>query len=217
MRLVGIIPLLRIGFGVLALGAIGSQLAIHVQLGFSVVNYLSYFTNLSNAYAACLLILGGCHSIAPELIPSPSDPLRAAGMSYLVIVGIVFGLLLRNEELGALRPWVNAVLHIIMPCVVVLDWLIAPPRAKLSPRDIPQMLIPPAIYLACILVRGNRVGWYPYPFLNPSLPGGYSSVVVHIVAMAVTFVSVAFLAVVGGDRLRSIRDAKGSADLYSLH
>jgi len=68
----------------------GSQLAIHVQLGFSVVNFFSYFTNLSNAYVACVLILGGCHSIAPGVIPGPSYSVRCAAMSYLVIVGAVF-------------------------------------------------------------------------------------------------------------------------------
>jgi hypothetical protein len=198
---------LRIGSGLLALGAMGSQLVIHVPLGFNVVNFFSYFTNLSNAYVACVLILGGCHAIAPGVIPSPSDSVRAAAMSYLVIVGVVFGLLLRDEELGALRPWANVVLHMIMPCVVVVDWLVAPPRAKLSLRDVPPMLIPPTIYLAFVLVRGNRVGWYPYPFLNPSLPGGFSNVVVHIVAIAATFVFVAWLAVIGGNRLRSARDA----------
>jgi len=45
----------------------------------------------------------------------------------MAIVGIVYGILLRDEDLGALLPWINVVLHYVMPVVVVLDWLYQPP------------------------------------------------------------------------------------------
>ncbi len=202
-RAPGIVASLRIVFGLLVFGAMGSQLAIHAHLGFSVVNFFSYFTNLSNAYAAGVLLLGGAHGLAPEVIPAPSDVVRASAVSYLVIVGLVFGILLRNVDLGALQPWVNVALHMLMPCVMVIDWLVTPPRTKLSGRDALKMLILPMIYLVYVLVRGNRVGWYPYPFLNPDQPGGYPSVAVHVVAIALAFVAVTLLAVVVGNRLRA--------------
>jgi len=49
---------LRAALGLLALLAIGRQLAVHVQLRLDLVNFFSYFTNLSNLFAAAVLILG---------------------------------------------------------------------------------------------------------------------------------------------------------------
>lgn len=46
----------------------------------------------------------------------------------MALVGIVFGALLRDVDLGDLLPWVNTVHHYIMPVVVVLDWLYQPPK-----------------------------------------------------------------------------------------
>src|ERR1700738_4034478 len=126
------LPCLRIGFGLLAVVAIARQLVVQIQLSFSVVNFFSYFTNLANAYAAAVLILGGCHSISGREAFRLGEPARVASVAYMGVVGIVFGLLLRTVDLGSLRPWVNWVLHFVMPCVVVIDWLAAPPREKLD-------------------------------------------------------------------------------------
>jgi hypothetical protein len=127
------LPWLRIGFGLLAIVAIARQLVVQIQLSFSVVNFFSYFTNLANAYAAGVLILGGCHSITGREVFRLGEPARVASVAYMAVVGIVFGLLLRNVDLGSLRPWVNFVLHIVMPCVVVVDWLAAPPARSSIP------------------------------------------------------------------------------------
>jgi hypothetical protein len=127
MVLYRMLPWLRIGFGLLAVVAIARQLVVQIQLSFSVVNFFSYFTNLANAYAAGVLILGGCHSITGREVLRVGEPARVASVAYMAVVGIVFGLLLRTVDLGSLRPWVNDVLHIVTPCVVVIDWLAAPP------------------------------------------------------------------------------------------
>src|SRR6202043_724383 len=93
-------------------------------------------------------------------------------------------LLLRQVDLGSLRPWVNGVLHVVTPCVVVVDWLAAPPRKKLDSHILLRLLIFPTVYLAYVLIRGSQVGWYPYPFLNPARPGGYRGVVGYAAAIA---------------------------------
>jgi hypothetical protein len=76
----------------------------------------------------------------------------------MAVVGIVFALLLGNEELGAVRPWINFVLHYLMPCAVVLDWLLQPPPIRLSRRNLPAFLVFPSAYLAYTLVRGGVTG-----------------------------------------------------------
>lgn len=89
----------------------------------------------------------------------------------MAIVGIVFTALLRHEDLGSLLPWVNTVLHYVMPVAVVLDWLYQPPRTALSFRQTLLWLIFPLVYLSYVLIRGSIVDWYPYPFLNPANVG----------------------------------------------
>jgi hypothetical protein len=203
MVLYRMLPWLRIGFGLLGMVAIARQLVVQIQLSFSVVNFFSYFTNLANGYAAGVLILGGCRSITGREVFRLGEPARVASVAYMAVVGIVFGLLLRTVDLGSLRPWVNDVLHIVMPCIVVIDWLAAPPGKKLDSHILPRLLIFPAVYLAYVLIRGSEVGWYPYPFLDPARPGGYPSVIGYAAGIAATFVFLALMTIAVGNKLMS--------------
>lgn len=173
---------IRLLLGAVTLAAIGWQLAIHVAAGYDVVNFFSYFTNLSNLFAAGLLLRFAALSWTGRQ-PSPTDQrLRGMAVVYMTVVGLVFAILLRNVDLGALRPWINVLLHYVMPVAMVADWLLRPGPA---PRDARHWLLVPAFplaYLIYLLARGEVVGWYPYPFLNPAL-GGYGSVVVHVIAI----------------------------------
>jgi hypothetical protein len=97
----------RLVLALLTFAAIGTQFAIQVRLGLSVVNFFSYFTNLSNLFAA--IILGfGAFQLAAQRAPSAShDLLRTVATLNMAVVGIVFTTLLRDVDLGSLLPWVN--------------------------------------------------------------------------------------------------------------
>lgn len=192
---------LRLVLGLLTLVAMASQLAIHVRMGANVVNFFSYFTNLSNLLAACILLLTAKTRAASAWI----DRGRALSAMNMAVVGIVFTLLLRNEDLGALQPWVNFVLHDLMPCVVVLDWLLDPPSTRLGVRDRVQFLVFPAAYLAYSLLRGAQTGWYPYPFLNPTHVGGYGGVAVYAIGITAIFLLVGWTLVVLGNRRHEVK------------
>jgi hypothetical protein len=179
--------LARLTFGVLTFVAIGRQLVIHVGAGYSVVNFFSYFTNLANVFAAGVLLRGAALSWTGRE-PSPADQrLRGMAVVYMTVVGVVFSILLRNEDLGALRPWINVLLHYVMPVAVVADWLLRPGTTLAGARD--WLLVPagPLLYVVYVLVRGAIVRWYPYPFLDPRL-GGYGSVAAHVIAIVALFV-----------------------------
>jgi hypothetical protein len=179
--------------GLLAVVAVFRQLAIQIELGFSVVNFFSYFTNLANILAASVLILGAWRTLAGKQTTRLGDQVRAASVVYMAVVGIVFGVLLRDVDLGALLPWVNFVLHVLMPCVVVVDWFLRPSRRPLAMRSLLPWLIVPAVYLVYVLIRGSLIGWYPYPFLNPDMGGGYRSIAVYIVGITVVFLLVGWM------------------------
>jgi hypothetical protein len=189
--------ILRLLLALLTLAAIGSQWVIHLQLGANRVNFISYFTNLANLVAAAVLLV----TARPRATAGAFDRLRSFSVINMTVVGIVFWVLLRNADLGPLLPWVNFVLHYLMPCAVVLDWVLEPPSIWLGAKDLGRCLIFPAAYLAYTLVRGAQVGWYPYPFLNPDRVGGYGGVVGYGVGITVLFLMVGGLLLFIGNRL----------------
>ena len=178
--------LVRLIFGVLTLAAIGWQFTLHVSAGYSVVNFFSYFTNLANLFAAGLLLQGAALAWTGRQPSTAHERMRGMAVVYMTVVGVVFSVLLRNVDLGALLPWINVLLHYVMPVVVVADWLLRPGLAAASARD--WLLVPafPLLYVVYVLLRGALVGWYPYPFLDPRL-GGYGRVAVHVVAIVALF------------------------------
>jgi hypothetical protein len=182
-----LVAVLRTVFALLCLYAIGRQLAIHTQLGASLSNFCSYFTNLANLFAAGTLLAGAWLWRGSDP-PRSFDVVRAMAVINTTVVGVVFSVLLRNVELGSLLPWVNFVLHYLMPVVAIVDWIAWPPRARLGRNDLLLCLIFPAVYLSYILIRGDIVGWYPYPFLNPANVGGYDGVALYAVGVTATFV-----------------------------
>ena len=167
------VSLLRIGFGLLVLVAIGAQLIQTIQLDRSIVNFFSFFTVESNLLAAFVLLVVGFGALAGAKAHRTFAFLRGAATLYMVITGIVFALLLAGLEqrLQVTIPWVNTVLHYIMPVVVLVDWLLFPPKFTFTFRQTLIWLVFPLVYLAYALIRGSLTGWYPYPFLDVSQVG----------------------------------------------
>jgi len=67
--------MLRIAFALLTLTAISVQLSIHIRSGFDVLNFFSYFTNLSNIFAAGVLLLAAAHALSMQ--ERPTSPTHA--------------------------------------------------------------------------------------------------------------------------------------------
>jgi hypothetical protein len=187
----------RLVFGLATLATVG-YLATRVP---SLPNLLSYFTVLSNVFGAVVLLAG-------VFRPVP-DLLRGAAALYLGMTGLVFALLLSGLDLGLLEPWANSLLHHVMPVVLVVDWLLVPPRRGFPVVRSLWWLVFPAAYLVYTLVRGSVVDWYPYPFVDPR-PRGYPHVVTMSVGIAVAF-GVAALAVgwAGNRRRAAVSEVAG--------
>ncbi len=177
----------RLFFGLLPLIAIGRQLALHSQYGYSIINFFSYFTNLSNIFAAVVLLIGAFSLIQHRDPTMRDDIVRGTSVVCMALVGIVFALLLRDQDLGTLMPWVNIVVHYIMPVVIVLDWLYQPPKAKLALTQAAYWLIFPFLYVAYSIIRGAIIGWYAYPFFDPAKSGGAGGVALYCIAIFTVF------------------------------
>ena len=159
---------------------------------FDPTRFFAFFTILSNligvAAFAWLLARGDRpRSRGLEL-------LRGAAVVYLTVTFFVVIFLLSGVDVQLQLGWVDVVLHKIFPVVVVLDWVVDPPKARLSFRDSLLWLVFPLVWTGVTLVRGASDGWYPYPFLNP-VNGGYGQVAVTAVAIMIGFLAIAGITV----------------------
>jgi len=203
MTLRRVLAALRFLLGAVTLTAVGIQLGIHISHGFNVLNFFSYFTNLSNIFAACVLLVESVLTWRGRELGPLWQLARCASVVCMALVGIVFSALLRDVDLGSLLPWINTWLHYVMPVVVVLDWLVQSPRLPIAFRRLGLVLLLPVAYLAYSLVRGAAINWYAYPFLNPA-NGGYGTVALTCVLIAVAFLAVSAVLVVAGNKLRPL-------------
>jgi hypothetical protein len=197
-----LVRLLRVLFGVLGFATVIINIFIVAGLpeGLQLGNYLSFFTNQANLYAGAVLAVSGV--LPRERLPRWWDGLRGAAAVYLVVTFAVFALLLENSPtVGTITPWVNTVVHRLMPVVLLLDWLLIPAAFPSRWWRILAWMAYPIGYLAYSLLRGAAIGWYPYPFLDPRGPSGYAGLVGSAGAVVVGFFLAALLLDLAG-RLR---------------
>lgn len=193
-------------FAMLALVAIAWQFSRGgTGPGARAANFFSYFTIEGNLFAA-VVFLWGASGDADRRPASVVSLVRGAAVLYMSVTGVVYGLLLDGyqQELQTTLPWVNTVVHQVMPLVLVADWLLDPPRGRLTVRRALIWLAYPLLYAAYSLIRGPIADWYPYPFLDPDRVGGYGVVALYCVGIALGTLLFAWLVVIAGRCLRLI-------------
>lgn len=193
------LDLLRIGFAVTTVVAMTYQFAATGErTAFTTGNFFSFFTIQSNILAAAILALAVIVRRGERT--AVFDGLRSAVTLYIAITGVVFALLLSGlqEELQTTIPWVDFVVHKLIPIVLVVDWLVDPPRHRLPLWTAVAWLAYPAAWLAYTLVRGEIVDWYPYPFVDVG-ELGYGGVLLRCAGLLAGFVAAALAFCVVGN------------------
>ena len=202
----GLLAWVRIGFGVLTIAAIVTQILNLVDAGvFNPTRFFLFFTVLSNLLATAVFLEGGRRQLTGAA-PVP-DLWRGLAVVVMTVTFIVFSVLLSDlqEQLQTNVVWVDTILHRVMPVAVMADWLIEPPHRPLTfRRALVPWLAPPLAWTAFTLLRGAVDGWYPYPFLNPA-NGGYTTVALYCAAILVLLVLVVWLVATIGPALRARR------------
>jgi hypothetical protein len=195
-------------------------------------NYFSLFTIIST-----LLSVGALAAAAnwAERHPGTSrEPLGIALALAVVsgpifLLGIVYNALLRglpsavalgdSAGIALLDQYAAEVLHVVMPIYFLLDLLLAPRRRGLPWWSLGVMVGYPIAWVAYTMVRGELVAnpdgtapwWYPYPFLDPHIAGGYGSPLIYIAAMTAGFLAIGAMVIAIG-RYREKR-----ADSRTVH
>jgi hypothetical protein len=187
----------RLPLGLLTYAALATQLVSSVHKGASVANFFSFFTVLSNLLAATVFVIT---AVGVPRSSSARDLLRGLPVVPMATTGLVWFVALRDldEALQTTIPWVNSVVHIAMPVLVVLDWLVDPPGAPIPLRRALVWLAYPLVWTAYTLVRGPLAHWYPYPFLDPAQRGGAGGVAVSVLVVGVLMLVLVLAAAAAG-------------------
>jgi hypothetical protein len=196
------LPLLKTAVAFLGFSALVTEVAtLAAQDRFVAGNFFSYFTVESNALAEVSLVLSA-FAYATGRTSRALDVFRGAVTLFMTTTILIFIVLLSGYDSADLTavPWDNTVLHYLLPIAVVLDWLVDPPRSRTGARWALAWLAGPLAYLVYSLVRGHVVGWYPYPFMDPSTHG-YLGLVLTSVVIAVVLAALALALAAVPDRL----------------
>lgn len=196
--------LYRILFGLTGLIAVAYQFYARSQIDpFNPVNYFSYFTILSNILIFSLFLLGGISNRVSS--SEVYEKWRGAAVVYMLVTGLIYFTLLRGleESLQTPIPWVNTILHYVMPLAAIIDWMMDRPRVKLRLSIVWKWFMFPVVYLVYSLVRGQLTAFYPYPFLNVDTQG-LSTVLLVSGIIVLVFLSLSLFVIwIGNKRERT--------------
>ena len=163
------------------------------------VNFFSFFTVLTNTLAAVVLTweLTQRESAVRRWFLLPA--VRSGIAVSIALVGLAYNVLLRH--LWQPEGWqfvADELLHDVMPVLFIIYWGLWVPKGTLRLGHIGLWMIYPLVYFAYILLRGDLLAAYPYPFIDVASLG-YPQVFINAGGVLAGFVGIA-LGVVGLDR-----------------
>ena len=164
------------------------------------VNYFSFFTILTNTLAAAVLTCAADHREPTKWQAFFMQPWVSSGIAVsIIVVGVAYNVLLRQLWQPQGMQWLaNALLHNVMPVLFALYWWFFVPKGLLRLRHIGLWVLYPILYFACIMLRGDLLGFYPYPFIDVDNLG-YVQACINASGILAGFVGMA-LVTVGLDR-----------------
>jgi hypothetical protein len=190
LRLTAVLRLAFAALGAYTLGYAANQAA--TPRGIGLVGFFSYFTILSNSAAVVALAVGGIALLTYR--PGVPDSVRGAVVAYMTVTGIIYAVVLQQAAEGQLQPWIDDVVHRLLPAFVFVDWLAVPTHRPLSFQAVRSWLVFPLAFVAYSLIRGPFVRWYPYPFLDPQI-AGYAHVAAQTFVIGLVIAAVCFAVV----------------------
>lgn len=137
--------------------------------------------------------------VAVALWPLVRDPahdgrgwrvVRGASLVGITVTALVHAVLLR--PLLDLQGWsalADTLLHVVVPLLALLGWILAGPRPRRDARSNRLGLLWPLLWLVYTYLVAGLTGFHPYPFLDPQV-NGVLGVVLACLGVTVVFVLV---------------------------
>jgi len=175
---------------------LAARLANGASLIGGLVNFLSFFTILTNTLVALALTLPLLTEAtrASRIFAQPTVNTGIA--ASIVLVSIAYNLLLRHLWQPQGLQWVaDELLHDVTPVLFLLYWWLFVPKGLLGWRDIANWALYPVVYLFYALIRGALFGLYPYPFIDAGQLG-YARVFLNAGGMLIAFIGISTVLVI---------------------
>lgn len=168
------------------------------------VRFFSFFTVLTNTLVAVALTCAlGLRSSAVHRFFR--HPVVCSGIATsIVLVGLAYNVLLRHLWQPQGWQWVaDELLHDVMPVLFLVYWWLYVPKGVLQLKHVLLWMLYPVVYFAYVLLRGNSLGDYMYPFINAGTIG-FTKAFINASGVLTGFVVIGLL-LVGLDRLKGRR------------
>lgn len=188
--------------------AVGLQLWVtltsrEVSILHSLIRFFSYFTILTNSlvaiYFTCLWLFP---SSKPGLFFSKFSTTTAITV-YILVVGIIYNLLLRN--IWPVTGWgkvADELLHSVIPVYFLIYWIFFTEKEKLQWKHALPWLYYPLAYLVYTLIRGTITHTYPYPFINV-IKLGYPQALINCLGVGLVFYGLFLIMIAISRRIKS--------------
>ncbi|RMQ49758.1 hypothetical protein ALQ04_01299 [Pseudomonas cichorii] len=169
------------------------------------VRFFSFFTVLSNTLVAVALTCAWSQrqSRGHGFF---RNPVVCGGITVsIVLVAIAYNLLLRHLWQPQGWQWIaDELLHDVMPLLFVLYWWLYVPKGRLRLTHVALWTLYPIFYFGYVLLRGDAIGDYLYPFIDVGTLG-YSQAFLNALGVLTGFIAIA-LVLLGVDRLYKPRE-----------
>jgi hypothetical protein len=144
----------------------------HASLLAGVVRFFSFFTIITNTLVAAALTctLSARNSCGHRLLRTPWVVGGIA--ASILLVSIAYNLLLRSLWNPQGLQWVaDGLLHDLLPVLFLAYWWLYVPKGMLRIKHVLLWSAYPLVYFAYVLLRGELVSDYMYPFIDAGVLG----------------------------------------------
>jgi hypothetical protein len=157
-------------------------------VGAGIVNFLGYFTILTNLLVCAALTM-------PLVAPASAagrffarSDVTAGVATSIVFVSLACHFLLRNAwNPQGLQLVADVLLHYAIPALFLIYWLFNFPKGALRWTYPLLWGLYPTAYLIYVLIRGRIIGSYPYGFIDP-VAIGYQRTMINAISLLLVFI-----------------------------
>ena len=171
----------------------GIALLVYMFTNEKMSYWLPFYTFQTNLFIGIWYILAGVFPGNGKANFWLRDGFKGALTTYITITGVVYNLVLIPYEVAYVGylPTSSIITHMIVPVVMIVDYLITPAVVQPQWKKLPYWLIYPLSYAAITLVNGALTGFYPYPFIDPESVGSIPRLVLNYIVLVLAHLGLA--------------------------
>ena len=157
------------------------------------INWLSHGTVLGNIYSAVIYFLAALTLLSNKEWSDRFDSYRGAATLYLITMLLVYPFFLMSRPFfhDNFFEWRDFILHWGNPFFMFCWWVAFPPSKPISIVRSLFWIIPGAIYMLYVLIRGALHHWYPYSVLYSKAGKGVGALINIVLLASIFFILLA--------------------------